>query len=200
MKTKRLNKDVTYKLHMKHKYYIFEIVRELLKEENHLRGIALKVGTNPMMVSRKLEELSSLNVVDYRMQGKNKVYFVKKTTEARNFVLMAELNSLLEFIANHPSFKRVINKIQSSKEINLAIIFGSYAKGNQTSKSDLDIYIPFLDKKLKQDLENFDSKLSIKTGEYDKNNFLIKEIEKSHIIIKGVEEFYEKNKFFEYVA
>ena len=42
-----------------------------------------------------------------------------------------------------------------------------------------------------------DSKLSIKIGKYDKNNNLIKEIEKNHVIIKGVDEYYEKNKFFE---
>ena len=48
-----------------------------------------------------------------------------------------------------------------------------------------------------KDLEIFDSKLSIKIGKYDKKSLLIKEIEKNHIIIKGVEEFYEKTNFFE---
>ena len=42
-----------------------------------------------------------------------------------------------------------------------------------------------------------DTKLSIKIGKYDKSNLLIKEILKNHIIIIGVERYYEKNRFFE---
>jgi len=34
-------------------------------------------------------------------------------------------------------------------------------------------------------------------GRYDKENLLIKEIESNHIIIKGIEKFYKKNRFFD---
>jgi hypothetical protein len=49
---------------------------------------------------------------------------------------------------------------------------------------------------IQKELEETNSKLSIKIGLYNKKNLLIKEIENSHIIIKGVEEFYERNEFF----
>jgi hypothetical protein len=40
--------------------------------------------------------------------------------------------------------------------------------------------------------ELLNSRMSVKIGEYDRSNPLIKEIEKKHVIIKGVEPFYEK--------
>lgn len=196
MKTKRLNKNITNMLHMKQKYYNLRIVLELLKNESHLRSLSIKLETNPMMVSRKLEELFSSNVVDYKMQGKNKVYFLKKTTEAKLFVFMAEEYKLILFLEKHPGMRNIIDKIQNNKNLRLAILFGSYAKNIENIRSDIDIYVETSDNKIKQELERLDSKLSIKIGGYDKNNLLIKEIEKFHVIIKGVEEYYEKNKLF----
>lgn len=195
-KTKRLNNNLTNMLHMKQKYYNLRIILELLKNESHLRGLSIKLETNPMMISRKLEELSFSNVVDYKMQGKNKVYFLKKTTEAKLFVFMAEEYKLINFLERHSEMRGIIDKIQSTKNIRLAILFGSYAKNIENNKSDIDIYIETSDNRIKQDLEMLDSKLSIKIGKYDKDNLMIKEIEKSHVIIKGVEEYYENNKFF----
>ncbi len=79
----------------------------------------------------------------------------------------------------------------------MAIIFGSYAKELAHKDSDIDIYLETENRKIKKDIENLNSKLSVKIGKYDKNNLLIKEIKKDHIIIKGVEKYYEKNELFE---
>ena len=48
----------------------------------------------------------------------------------------------------------------------------------------------------KNKIKELNSKLSIKIGDFDVNSLLIKEIIKNHVIIRGVEEFYTKNKFF----
>ena len=54
-------------LHMEHKDYKvdykLEIVNELLKGPNHVRGIAKSLATNHMNISRKVKELSRENVV-----------------------------------------------------------------------------------------------------------------------------------------
>ena len=77
-------------LHMEQKDYKMEIVNELLSNENHIRGIAKKLNTNHMTVARKIRELAKENVVDYKTEGKNKKYFLKKTIEARNYIFSAE--------------------------------------------------------------------------------------------------------------
>ncbi|MCD4666552.1 hypothetical protein K8R47_01960, partial [archaeon] len=61
---------------MEQKDYKLEIINELLKEENHIRGIAKNLKINHMNILRKINELSKENVVDYKEKGKNKTYFL----------------------------------------------------------------------------------------------------------------------------
>jgi len=184
-------------LHMEQKDYKLEIINELLKEENHLRGIAKKLGTNHMTISRRIRELEKENAVDSKIRGKNKVYFLKKTIEARSYVLTAEIYLLNQVIKKYPLLRGIIETIQKESKINLAVLFGSYAKGIAKPESDIDIYIDTKSSELKKSLSIINIRLSIKIGEYNKSSLLIKEIEKNHVILKGVEEFYEKNKFFD---
>jgi len=59
------------------------------------------------------------------------------------------------------------------------------------------LYIDTKDNNIKKEVELLDSKVTVKIGDYNKDSLLIKEIEKNHCILKGVEMFYEKNKFFD---
>jgi predicted nucleotidyltransferase len=182
---------------MEQKNYKLEIVLELLKNENHIRGIAKNLNINHMNIVRKIKELSKENAVDYIQRGKNKVYFLKKTAEAKAFVIMAESYKLTRALQKYHSLRRAIENIQKNKEIKLAVLFGSYAKGIAKPDSDIDVYIDTASNKLKQEIEKIDTKLSVKIGKYDKSSLLIKEIDKNHVIIKGIEEYYEKNGFFD---
>ncbi|MCD6398876.1 MAG: nucleotidyltransferase domain-containing protein [Candidatus Aenigmarchaeota archaeon] len=182
---------------MSRKDYEMEIVVNLLKKENHVRGIAKNLGSNQTTIARKLNNLSRANVVDHKMEGKNKIYSLKKNIEARIYVYMAEHYKFLKTIENYPSLRKIITNIQKNKKIGLAILFGSYAKGRATNDSDIDIYIATEDRELKKKIELVDSRLNVKIGKYNQKSPLIKEIEKDHVILKGVEIYYEKNNFFE---
>jgi len=187
-------------LHMEqkgYKDYKLEIVNELLSNANHIRGIAKKLGTNHMNIVRKIKELAKENAVDFKEEGRNKVYFLKHTIESKNYVFSAENYKLNKLLKKYPILRSVIEKIQNDKRIKLAVLFGSYAKGIAKLESDIDIYIDTANKTIKGELSLINSKLSIKIGDYNKSNLLIREIEKNHVILKGVEEYYEKNKFFE---
>jgi len=177
--------------------YDIRIVESLLKSENHVRGLAKALGTNQTTIARKLDGLYKNNIVDYRQEGRNKVFFVKKTLEAKQFAYSVEANKLLELLKRYPELRRIIEAIKKNKKITLAVLFGSYAKGTAKKESDIDIYIETKDRRIKEEVELIDSKISVKIGEYDKESLLIREIEKNHIIIKGVESYYEKNKFFD---
>lgn len=184
-------------LHMEQIDYKLEIVNQLLNNEGHIRDIARRLNTNHMIIVRKIKELSNENVVDFKEEGKNKTYFLKKSIEAKNYVFMAENYKLNRLLKKYPNLRLVIEKIHKNARLKLAILFGSYAKGIAKQDSDIDIYIDTEDKNLKKEIELIDSRLSIKIGGYDKSNLLIKEIERNHIIIKGLELFYERNEFFE---
>jgi predicted nucleotidyltransferase len=181
---------------MEQKDYKLEIVKVLLHGKSHIRGIANTLGTNHMIISRKMKELAGINAVDFLQEGKNKAFYLKKTAESRAITIMAENYNVMKAISKYPNLRAAVEKIQRDKNISLAVIFGSYAKGIATNNSDVDIYISTNNRSIKKELQLADSKLSIKIGQIDVESPLAKEIEKNHIIIKGVEEYYEKNKLF----
>ena len=181
---------------MEQKDYNMEIILQLLRESSHAREIAKNLNINHMMIVRKLKELQKNNVVDYIQKGKNKVYSLKKTIEAREYLFMAEKYKLIKILNIYPNLRSIISKLQSNKKLKLVILFGSYAKQLATKNSDIDIFTETTDKNLKRQLNLLDSKLNIKIGKHNKKELLFKEINKNHVIIKGTELYYEKNQFF----
>lgn len=188
-------------LHMEQKDYKkdykFEIISELLREENHARAIAKKLDVNHMSIVRKFKELLEENVVDYKQKGKNKVYFLRKSIEAKTYVFKTEHYKLIKILREYPLLGSVFEKVQKNKKIKFAVLFGSYAKGTAGKTSDIDVYVETDDRNLKKELELINIRLSVKIGKFDLSSLLVKEIIKDHIIIKGVEKFYEKIGFFE---
>ena len=111
---------------MEHKSYIDyerEIVLALLRGENHVRAIAKLINTNHMTVSRTLKLLRLQNVLDYREEGKNKVYFFKTGAEARAAINMAEQYKLTRTLEKYPELRLLIEEIQKDQKIKLGIQF-----------------------------------------------------------------------------
>ncbi|MEK6949394.1 MAG: nucleotidyltransferase domain-containing protein [Nanoarchaeota archaeon] len=176
--------------------YSIKIVESLLKRENHVRGLAKELGTNQTTIARKLKELYKENAVDFRFEGKNKVFSLKKSLEAKQYCCIMEQFSLLYSIKKHPELRIIAQKISENEKIGLAILFGSYAKNTAAKDSDIDIYIDTTSTAIKDEVELINSKINVKIGKYDKNSLLIREIEKGHIILKGTEQYYERASLF----
>lgn len=177
--------------------YSIKIIESLLRSDNHVRALAKKLNTNQTTIARKLQELYKLNIIDFKQEGRNKVFFMKKTLEAKQYAYYVEGHKVLEILSKYPKLRRIIEQIKKNSKISLAILFGSYAKAIAKNNSDIDIYIDTKDEKIKEEVELIDSKISVKIGVYNQDSLLIQEIEKNHLIIKGIEIYYEKNKFFD---
>ncbi|MBU3923437.1 MAG: nucleotidyltransferase domain-containing protein [Nanoarchaeota archaeon] len=175
---------------MERKDYRLEIVGALIGSSCHSRELARKLEINHMMLNRKFKELVEQNVMDYRVEGKNKVYFMKNSVEARSFVFMAENYKLIKLLEKNPTLRRIVDYVVSDKRFGLCVLFGSYTKGIADKKSDVDIFVETGSKVLKNDLEKLDSKVSVKIGKFDRSSSLGKEILKNHVVIKGVERLY----------
>ena len=182
---------------MSQKYYKFKIVESLLRKENHIRALARELKTNQTTIARKINELRRENVTDYKQEGRNKVYFLKRSLEAFQFIVITEHIRLLDIIKEYTYLRRAIEEIKLNKKIKLAILFGSHARRSAVKGSDIDIFIETNDKNIKKEVENINSAISVKIGRFDRKSLLIKEVMKAHIIIKGVETFYEKLGFLE---
>lgn len=170
----------------------YEILAVLLRESLHTRALAKKLNLNHMTVARKLKELVDENVLDFKAEGKNKVYFLKRTLEARGYVLMAELFKLIQLLRRYLRLRTIVEHIQKNPGIRIAVLFGSYASGAADEESDIDLFVETEDRDLKRELELLDSKLSVKIGSLDESSPLMREIEKNHVILKGVELYYER--------
>ena len=173
-----------------------EIILNLIKNKSHLREIARSIEESHSTVLRKINELVKENVVDYKKEGKNKVFFIKNNIKAKNYVYSAEIYKLNKLLKKHPKLSIIFEEIKRNFKRDIIILFGSYAKGNEKSNSDIDIYLETTDNEIKNKIKELNSKLSVKIGDFDLNSLLIKEIIKNHIIIRGVEEYYERNNFF----
>lgn len=177
-----------------------EIVALLLKEDLHTRAIAEHLTSNHATVLRKLRNLTEENIVDFRMVGKNKVFTLKKTLEGRNAAIIAEIYNNSSIVSRYPVLRGIFQAIHEMPEISLAILYGSYAKSLATKKSDIDIYIETSDVQKKKQLEKKNASLSVKIGVFDTKNLLIREMMKDHIIIRGVEVYFDKTGFFKETA
>ncbi|MFH1211955.1 MAG: nucleotidyltransferase domain-containing protein [Candidatus Woesearchaeota archaeon] len=167
-----------------------EIVELLRKEPKHIRQMGQELEIIPSTVMRTMKLLEQENIVDFKRQGKNKVYSLKTTPEAKACLLMTEQYKLMKILQN-PELRRVIKELQEKNSGKLMVLFGSYAKGTQNKNSDIDIYIETDDRTIKENLKVISEKLSIKIGKLDKENPLTKEIIKNHVIIQNAERFYE---------
>ncbi|MDO8656250.1 MAG: nucleotidyltransferase domain-containing protein [Nanoarchaeota archaeon] len=173
------------------KCYEYGLIEQLRKQPAHLRELARSCCMNQMAVLRSMAYLETQNVVDFRREGKNKVYFLKNTLEARRYLYLTEHFKLLACLSKYPRLRPIMQWIEKNKKIKMAIIFGSYAKGTVHGESDIDLYLETKNRKIKEELSKGDSKLSITLGQFQRDTPLGKEIEKYHLIIKGVERYYE---------
>jgi predicted nucleotidyltransferase/predicted transcriptional regulator len=177
------------------KNYTMEIVLELLKSPCHAGELARKFNLSRAGALKILSNLSKKNTVDYKIEGRNKIYSLKKTLEARSIIFISEHYKLLNIISQYPVLRGIFEKIQNDDKIRMALLFGSYAKSLAGKDSDIDIYIDSEDSSIKKSVERLNSKISAKIGNYNEDSLLIREINKNHVIIKGAEQYYGKRKF-----
>jgi predicted nucleotidyltransferase len=175
----------------------FEILLKLIKNSSHVRALSLDLNASHSTISRKLNILKKSNYVDFSLEGKNKKYFLKKNIRVKKALILSENYKLLKFFSSNPTLIPLISDILKTSKSRLIVIFGSYAKGLQSVNSDLDIYVESRSITDKKELEKLNTKISVKYSIFDSENLLIKEIIKNHVIVRGVEDFYDKKGVFD---
>lgn len=174
-----------------------DVIELLLKNDTHIRGISKRLKESHSTILRKLDNLKKENVVDFRKEGKNKIFFLKKNFVVRSYIIKTELNKQIKLFRKYPELSIIFEEIVEKTDEKLIILFGSYAKKIAKEKSDIDVYIETKNRNIKKLVEEIHPKINIKIGPFDVGSPLIKEIIKDHIIIRGIEEFYEKKSVFE---
>jgi len=168
-----------------------DIIELLLRGDTHVRGIAKKLEEPHSTILRKLNNLKKENVIDFRREGKNKIFFLKKNLVSKTYILQAELHKTTTLLRKNPELSIMFEEILKKTDEKLIMLFGSYAKGLAKKDSDIDIYIETKNRSVKATIEGVHSKINVKIGTFDINSPLIKEIIKDHVMLRGVEVFYD---------
>jgi predicted nucleotidyltransferase len=158
------------------------------------RDIAKRLEMNQKTVSNVLNRLEKENILKFSVEGKNKYYYLNKFNPSiKEIVKLMEVDRKIKFIERNKKIGGLLENLEQRAR-GILIIFGSYAKGTNTEKSDLDVFVQGRISNI-DDLENLYSlKINVILSDkkrFDKQEKIIIEILKNHIILKGVEEFIE---------
>lgn len=165
------------------------IVDELMRNQGITGSfIAKKHNLNQKTVSNYLNSLEKEQILKSKIQGKNKLYYFIDDINTKNFLMSIELNKTINFYKKHVLVKEVISKLKIK---GIAIIFGSYAKGIEKKKSDLDLFVigKCDEKEIHKIGDMYKLEINLKIYPKFELDILTKEVVKNHIIIKGVEEW-----------
>ncbi|MCK4428882.1 MAG: nucleotidyltransferase domain-containing protein [Candidatus Aenigmarchaeota archaeon] len=191
---KKVYKEVTFR----------SIELEILKfylgdylEGNYARQIARLLEKNHRTVSLALAGLEEKGILNHKMVGRVKEYYINfESPLTRDYLINAEFLQNMKFMEKHFFYKKLLTELTPNLLMSAPVIlFGSYAKGEETSRSDIDLLIirdgnenkvmgaikEFADRHNKEVHLHKMKKEDFESGLKEKDHFVI-EILKNHII------------------
>jgi predicted nucleotidyltransferase len=102
--------------------------------EFYLREIARKLDENTNAVRRELNNLEKISVLKSRSKGNMKYYAVN-----REMPIYKELKSIVLKMGGVSGM--LITRLNKLGNIKLAFIYGSFARDEETSESDIDLFV-----------------------------------------------------------
>ncbi len=148
------------------------IAKHFYKEpqrEFHIRELAKITKKSPSTVAKYLQKWAKEGLLKEKKQYNHKIY--RANTESEIFKEKKRHNNLLNI--RKSNLIEHLNKTYNHPEA--IILFGSYAKAENTQRSDIDLLI-ITEKKNKEDLKKFEKKLEHNIQVFTKTK---KEIEKT---------------------
>ena len=166
----------------------------------HLREICRQVNLGIPAVKNHLDKLLKNRIIKKKKEGRNLKFFVnfenRKVISYLSEVEAKRLENLPNVVGNS-----VFDLLQSleAKPV-ITIIFGSYAKGDYTKESDLDVLFVFneIERKIEEKTKIVNSRYSVKISSvyltwkefqkkfFDSRDIFMREIKENKIIITGV--------------
>jgi predicted nucleotidyltransferase len=101
--------------------------------EYHIRELSRIIGISPIYVQKELKNLQSLGLLTSRKQGNMVLYVLDKSS-----TISDDLKRI--FLKTEVVGTEILKSLDKSK-IQYALIYGSFAKGVETTKSDIDLLV-----------------------------------------------------------
>ena len=177
--------------------------------EKHLsiRGIARELGKSYALVYNNIEDLRREGIIVKMKAPPAQLITINEFTPV-HILIDIEIKKKNKLLKQYPWTKVMLDDIHSNAEqlFFILLIFGSYAKGTQTKKSDIDILIITPTKDEIKDIENSVKRVYTKVSKnlviVDVKDFMemlknteelnvSNEARKHHIILYGTEQYYQ---------
>lgn len=177
------------------------------EERLTIRGIAKRLGKSYTLVYNNIADLDKKKIIRKQDVPPGQIISLNEFAPTNIFIEI-ELKRKKEFLQKYPWIQVMLEDIlmYSSNLFFVLLVFGSYAKGTKTAKSDLDLLIIAQNKGYINEIENAIRKAYTKVKKSlnfaDINDFeeMIKnpnklnignEAKKFHIVLYGLEEYYQ---------
>jgi predicted nucleotidyltransferase len=108
--------------------------------EYYIREIASLLPVSHGTVQTILCDLEEKQVLSSTLKGRIRIFRLKKTLLAAEYLGIAEVYKRIAFLEENPLIAELMEKIDPFLS-GCAGIFGSYAKGTATKGSDLDLFV-----------------------------------------------------------
>jgi predicted nucleotidyltransferase len=164
----------------------------------HLREAARQTQTDVKAIQLQFKMLEKINVVSSIQKGRNKNYSLNLNNYlTKYYMILAETFASITYLSKNFEVKKLISEI-SDKISGSVLLFGSFAKGEMTQESDIDLLV-ISDRKPDLDVVREAGRLmgreiSVKSTTEEKfvegltnNDPLMLEIAANHVILKGVD-------------
>ena len=171
----------------------------------HLRGLSRVVKTGLPNVRRFLVNLEDENVVKVEKSANLSIFKLKESEKTMAYLKQVHTERFLDLPGR---IRLAISDFLKDIEISplIALIFGSYASGNYTEESDIDLLLVFQKVDGRAEFERVAGRIGMRTNTklspiyisypnfkknfLDKNHDFSKEIRQNAIIINGIENYY----------
>lgn len=176
------------------------------EEKATIRGISRKLGKSYTLVYNNIADLEKKEIIKKESVPPAQIVTLNEYAPLEIFIDI-EFKRKNNFLKKHAWIRLMLKDIlkNSDNPFFILMVFGSYAKGSQNEKSDLDLLIIVNDKKEIRNAENALQKAYTKIKKniniVDTEDFkeMIKnteklnignEAKKHHILLYGIEEYY----------
>ncbi len=184
---------------MDNKLKIINYLGKHFTESYTMHGVSKLLNVPYASFYRKIQQMKDILIIN--KIGKSKTIALNRQNPIiKSHLVVASDEERKEFLNRQPLIKKISKELETN---NIVLIFGSYAKGKEIEKSDIDIFV--INKTGKKDLSFskyeflFKKKInpmfvSVKEFEKmlkDKEENVGKQVLKDHIILRNPELFWE---------
>lgn len=107
----------------------------------HVRQMAKLLGRSHVGLLAHLQKLENDKILHVRRMGKNKVYTMNlENSQGKEYLSMAEKIHSMKLIRKDFFTRKVCDETAALNTGGCLVLFGSYASGTQTKKSDMDLF------------------------------------------------------------